>query len=92
LLLWADISRNFCLRKIDKILILFGLRAGDLPRGRQNLEAKGVIGKILGTKDLEPILWAFGAAVDLDAKFTHMPSSLLHSGTSSKGCPSQSTN
>jgi hypothetical protein len=91
-LLGWNISCNFFLVQIDKIPTLFELRARDMPRRRQNIEAKWVMGKILRNKDLEATLRALGVVADFNAEFAHMSYSLLHSTRLSKGCSSQSAN
>jgi hypothetical protein len=84
-----DISYIF-LVQTDKILILFGLQARDMPRRRQNIEVNWLIGKILRSKDLLSI--PKGAVADSRTKFAHMPYSLPYSTMLSKGCSSQPTN
>jgi hypothetical protein len=76
-------------RQISKILTLFRLRAGNMTRPPQNIEAKRVIGKMLRTNDLEWDPCACGVIADFGAKFAHMPYSLARSVRLSKGRSSQ---
>jgi hypothetical protein len=58
--------------QMNKILILFGLRARDMLPRRQNIEAEWVIGKILGNKDLRSFLRVMDVVLEFGGKFAHM--------------------
>jgi hypothetical protein len=86
-----DISIFFWVQ-MNKILILFGLRARNMLPRRQNIEAERVIGKILGNKDSRSFFRAMDVVLEFGGKFAHMSYSLLFFARLSKGRSSQQTN